>query len=171
MDKLKYDLVYYNDKRLETEADDITEFNSELKSIAEQMYIANKIYDGIAIAGNQLGIMKKIVALTPIAPFNKNICLINPKIISYSDETTVFEEGCLSFPNLFIKVTRPKKVVVEYQMLSGKKYQIEADGILARVLQHEIDHLYGTTFIKRLDSKTFKKVEKKLAKIDKEFNK
>lgn len=167
----KFELIYYNNPILEQVAEDITDFNDELESICEIMQKKNEIYDGIALAGNQVGLLKRIVALEPIDPFNKKICLINPKILSYSNKEVYFEEGCLSFPGLFIKIKRPESILVEYQLISGRKYQIEAKGILARVLQHEIDHLDGITFIKRVDDKTLKKIQKKLEEIDRKYNK
>ena len=83
---------------------------------------------------------------------------------------SVFEEGCLSFPGIYLKIKRPVSIVVEYQLLSGRKYQMEATGLLARVLQHEIDHLNGITFIRRIDEKTFKKIQHRLDEIAKRFN-
>lgn len=167
----KYDLIYYNNPILEQRASEVTEFGKELESICNIMHQKNELYNGIALAGNQIGLLKRIVAIEPLEPFNRKICLINPKILSYSNNEIYFEEGCLSFPGLFLKIKRPESIIIEYQLLSGRKYQMEAKGILARVLQHEIDHLDGITFIKRVNEKTRIKIQKKLEEIDKKFNK
>ncbi|MCX8057820.1 MAG: peptide deformylase [Spirochaetes bacterium] len=163
-------LIYYNNPLLKQKIEQVKKIDEEIIKICKSMQEANYLYNGIAIAANQLGLNLAIIALTPIEPFNKDICLINPKIIEYSKEETIFEEGCLSFPDLYLKIKRPEYIIVEYELFSGKKYQIKASGLLARVLQHEIDHLNGIFFFERLPLEEQKKLEPILKNINEKYN-
>lgn len=109
-----------------------------LKDMAETMYKA----DGVGIAAPQIGILKRVIV---IDAGEGMIELINPKIIS-EDGEQIEVEGCLSLPGVFGEVKRPAKVVVEALNASGKKNIIEGEGLMARVLSHEIDHLNGVLF-------------------------
>ena len=105
---------------------------------------------GIGLAGNQIGLNKKLVVIDLQENNEKNpLFLINPKILWKSDEKVKGEEGCLSVPgnNIKAEVERSKEVKVEYLDKTGKKQIIEADGLLAICLQHEIDHLHGIIYI------------------------
>ena len=164
-------LIYYNNPLLREKTNDIKKIDDEIINICKKMIEANYKYNGIALAANQVGINYSIVALTPIEPFKKDICLLNPKIIEYSKDESIFEEGCLSFPQLFLKISRPESIIVEYELFSGKKYQIKASGLLSRVLQHEIDHLNGIYFFERLPEEEQKKILRKLDEIDLKYNK
>ena len=166
---MKLDLVHYNHPVLSTKSVDVSEFDDELKEFCYALLEATEEYDGIAIASNQVGVAKRIIALSPIEPINKAICMINPEILSYSIDEEYVEEGCLSFPGLYLKIKRPVSIVVQYQMLSGKKYQIQATDLLARVLQHEIDHTNGICFYQRLPEGDQVKIEKKLEEIAQRF--
>ena len=109
-----------------------------LKDMAETMYKA----DGVGIAAPQLGVLKRIIV---IDAGEGMIALINPKIISETGEQIEIE-GCLSLPGVWGEVKRPARLVVETLNASGKKITIESEGMLARVLSHEIDHLNGILF-------------------------
>lgn len=78
------------------------------------------------------------------------ICCFNPKIIEESDEQVIFSEGCLSFPQLFLKIKRPERVMVKYQNADGDEISAHFDGLAARVFQHEMDHMNGTTYLNRV---------------------
>jgi len=101
---------------------------------------------GVGLAAPQVGSDLRICT---IKIGDEIYILINPKIKSSSRKTDIFEEGCLSFPGKFFPIERPLKVKVQARDLEGKKIKIKADGLLARVLQHEIDHLEGTLVIDR----------------------
>ena len=135
---------------------------NKLKNIQEEdIKIANKMMEvmnkapGIGLAANQVGILKQIVTINFEDKENNkqtNYILFNPSIINYSKETTVMEEGCLSLPEQYADVERPKKITIEY--IDEKKRLIirEVDGYESRILQHEIDHLSGKLFIDYLSS-------------------
>jgi len=100
--------------------------------------------NGIGLAANQIGILKRVFAirLKDQVPF----CMFNPHVVQYDNETILDEEGCLSFPNLWLKVSRPKSITAGYLDRSGNKCIIELTGIDARCFLHELDHLNGVCF-------------------------
>ena len=146
-----------------------------LKNIEkEDLIIANEMMEiminapGVGLAANQIGVLKKIVTINiqdEENKINKKYILFNPKIISYSKDTEIMEEGCLSLPKQYAEIERPKKINLEY--LSDKKKLIkrEVSGIEARVLQHEIDHLSGKLFIDYLSSLKRNIILKKVKKL------
>lgn len=125
--------------------------------------------DGIGLAANQVGspLSLTVIDISPMKGYEKTkpLTLINPKILYYSDEETDYEEGCLSLPNLRDTVIRPDAIQVRYMDENMKEHTIEADGLLARVLQHEIDHLNGIYFSDRLSSIRKTLIQSKLKKI------
>ena len=146
-----------------------------LKNIEkEDLIIANEMMEiminapGVGLAANQIGVLKKIVTINIQDEENKidkKYILFNPKIISYSKDTEIMEEGCLSLPKQYAEIERPKKINLEY--LSDKKKLIkrEVSGIEARVLQHEIDHLSGKLFVDYLSSLKRNIIIKKVKKL------
>ena len=134
----------------------------KLENIKEEdIKIANKMMEvmkkapGIGLAANQVGILKQIVTINfDDKEKNKiaNYILFNPSIIKYSKETIVMEEGCLSLPEQYADVERPKKITIEYIDKNKKLITREVDGFEARILQHEIDHLSGKLFVDYLSS-------------------
>ena len=111
-------------------------------------------FDGLGLAGVQVGVLKRIIVIDLYDDVSK-FCLINPEIVETSKETVELEEGCLSYPNQFGKVVRFTKVKVKALDLDGKKVTLEAEGLLAQALQHEIDHLNGQTFKEKILPGTF----------------
>lgn len=127
------------------------------RDLAETM-IANK---GLGLSANQVGIPYRVCCITG----NPIRVMFNPKIVSQSDEQVVMEEGCLSFPGLFIKVKRPATVRVRYTQANGQTITEEFAGLTARVVLHEIDHLDGITFIQRANKFHLEQAKKKRKKV------
>ncbi|MDD5760599.1 MAG: peptide deformylase [Candidatus Pacebacteria bacterium] len=122
----------------------VQKIDAGIRNLVSQMIETMKLNNGVGLAAIQTENSLRIV----VCEVNDKIyALINPEIIKTSSETEVFEEGCLSIPNLFGDVERPEKVTVKATNLDGKKIKIKAFGLLSRVLQHEIDHLDGILFI------------------------
>ncbi len=133
--------------------DDIQDIDSDLEKLANDMFETMYIADGIGLAANQVGVSKSLIVIDTSAATKKNdpkYILINPQILETSEETNEYQEGCLSVPKFFEDVIRPKKIKVRFWDLKGKEFNIEADETLARVMQHEIDHLNGILFYERL---------------------
>ncbi len=123
---------------------------------------------GVGLAANQVGILKQIVTINfEDKEKNKktNYILFNPKIIQYSEETVVMEEGCLSLPDQYADVERPKEIILEYMDENEKILKKKIDGFEARILQHEIDHLSGKLFVDYLSSLKRNVLIKKVKKL------
>lgn len=116
---------------------------------------------GVGLAAPQLGIKKRIFIM---GNFTKLVACINPKIVSLSDERENDLEGCLSFPDLFMKVKRPATAVVQYHTISGELVERELTGFECRVFLHEYDHLIGVTFDQRVGNLSFKMAKDKRKK-------
>lgn len=116
-----------------------------IKDMFETMYHSN----GIGLAAIQIGIPRRAIVLDVSSKDDEKtpMCFINPKIKKLSDERSTYEEGCLSIPNTFIQIERPKTCLVEYIDLEGKKKELECDGLLSTCIQHECNHLDGKLII------------------------
>ena len=129
-----------------------------LSRLIDDMFETMHNANGIGLAANQVGANKQIfvVDISKVEDYEdtKPLALINPKIISKSDETVVFEEGCLSIPDQREDVVRPKRITIEFQDKDLNTHTIEADDLLARVMQHEYDHLLGILFTDLVDEET-----------------
>ena len=149
----------------------------KLKSISiEDIKIANHMMEamlkapGVGLAANQVGILKQIVTINFEDKENNkkiNYILFNPSIIQYSKETILMEEGCLSLPDQYADVERPKEIILEYMDEKEKVIKKQLDGYEARILQHEIDHLSGKLFVDYLSSLKRNMLIKKVKKIQK----
>ena len=124
------------------------EIRKLVDDMADSMYAA----DGIGLAAVQIGVPKRVIVIDLDQKEGKKNprAFINPKIIWASEEMAVFEEGCLSVPEIWDDVERPARIKAEYLDRDGKKQMLEADGLLATCLQHEMDHLNGVLFIDHL---------------------
>ena len=136
-----------------------------VNDLFETMYNSN----GIGLAAVQVGILKRILVIdVSTKEEEKNpLCFINPVIKKISDEKSVYEEGCLSIPDTFIEIERPKICEVEYINLDGKLKNIKCDGLLSTCLQHEINHLDGKLIIDHLSKLKKDMIIKKISKIKK----
>ena len=133
-----------------------------MDDMLETMYNAN----GIGLAAIQIGVPKRIIVMDISKNDKKNspMYFINPLIKNKVTETSVYEEGCLSVPNFFAEVNRPKKCNVEYLDYDGNKKILNAEGLLATCIQHEMDHLEGVLFIDYLSKLKKNMIVKKLSK-------
>lgn len=137
--------------------------NEDVKRLIDEMFITLKESNGIGLAAPQIGrnIRLFIVQLEE----NDGMVFINPEIIRTSDEQCSMEEGCLSIPKVYEKVIRPKDVTLQYMDINGRKQLIQATGLLARVIQHEYDHLNGVLFVDRLEEELKEKAIGKFKKL------
>ena len=124
---------------------------------------------GIGLAAVQVGVLKRILVIDVSAKDEKKepLSFINPIIKSVSDETSIYEEGCLSIPDTFIEIERPKICEVEYIDINGKKTNLKCDGLLSTCLQHEINHLDGKLIIDHLSKLKKDIIIKKISKSQK----
>ncbi|WHY68663.1 MULTISPECIES: peptide deformylase [Bacillaceae] len=137
-------VVNYPAEILEQTCKTVVKFDRKLAKVLDNMYDTMIEYDGVGLAAPQIGLDQRI-AIVDIDDELGTIEMINPVILETSGEQTG-PEGCLSFPGLFGEVTRPNIVKIEAFDRKGRKYTLEAEGFLARAIQHEIDHLDGILF-------------------------
>ncbi|MBS4211898.1 MULTISPECIES: peptide deformylase [Neobacillus] len=137
-------IVNYPAEILETKCQEVVKFDKKLAKMLDDMYDTMIEFDGVGLAAPQIGIDAR-VAIVDIDDESGTIEMINPRILETAGEQTG-PEGCLSFPDLFGEVSRPNFVKIEALDRKGRKYVVEAEGFLARAIQHEIDHLDGILF-------------------------
>jgi len=138
-----------------------------MNDMLETMYAA----PGIGLAAVQIGILKKLVVIDISKEEEKKnpLFLINPEIVYKSNQTSVYEEGCLSLPGQFAEIERPSECTLNYIDYDGKKKELKAKGLLATCIQHEVDHLNGILFIDYLSKLKKDMIIKKLVKHKKEI--
>ena len=140
------------DPRLQAISTDVETVDADIRKLVDDMADSMYAADGIGLAAVQIGVPKRVIVIDlDQKEGQKNPrAYINPKILWASDELAVFEEGCLSVPEIWDDVERPARIKCEYLDRDGRKQILEADGMLATCLQHEMDHLEGVLFIDHL---------------------
>lgn len=137
------------DEILRKKTKEVDEIDEKIVELVNDMIETMHKYNGVGLAAPQVGILKRIAVIDLYEEGDGPVTLINPYIIKEEGKQTV-DEGCLSFPNQFAKIVRPKKVVVEALDINGKKIKIEAEGLFAQAISHEVDHLNGEVFIDKI---------------------
>jgi peptide deformylase len=159
------EIIEAPDRRLTTPSAPVEQIDAELLRLLDDMLETMYAAPGIGLAAPQVGVLRRaFVADLGNEGERAPICVINPEIIARSDTTNVAEEGCLSLPKHFGDVARFDQVRVRYLDREGVAREIEADGLLARCLQHEIDHLNGILFVDHLSALKRRMILRKLAK-------
>ncbi|ADN02973.1 peptide deformylase [Spirochaeta thermophila] len=151
------ELRYLGDEILRKRAVLVPEIDGRVARVVEGMFDLMHEANGIGLAAPQVGISQRFFICH--VPEGEPLVFINPEITATSPELTTFEEGCLSIPQIYADVVRPAAVEVSAWNLQGKPFRMEADGMLARVIQHEFDHLNGVLFLDRLPSKKRERLE------------
>ena len=147
---------------LRQKATPVTEINDDIRKLAEDMFDTMIAANGVGLACPQVGLSIRMFVI--IADDDVRRVFINPQIISTSSELVDFEEGCLSMPGFNEVIRRPEKVTVQALDENGKPFTLEADGLLARIIQHENDHLDGIVYIDRGDPEFAAKVTAQMKK-------
>jgi peptide deformylase len=157
------------DPRLKAVSTSVQKVDAEIRKLAEDMADSMYAAEGIGLAAVQIGVAKRVIVMDLDQKDGKKDwrVFINPKITWASEEMATFEEGCLSVPEIWDDVERPARIKAEYLDLDGKKVEIEADGMLATCLQHEMDHLEGVLFIDHFSRLKRSMALKKLTKAKK----
>ncbi len=146
MAKLK--IHYYPDKVLTRKAQQVTDFGPEVEALAEDMLETMDNHEGVGLAAPQVGVSMRVLVLCE--PEGEPMCLVNPEI-EESEGREYGEEGCLSLPQIYARVARATRIKVRAQDVLGVPFEFEAHDFLARIIQHECDHLEGIVFPDRLD--------------------
>lgn len=141
---MKLDLVVFVDNKIPETSKPVEKFDNELLGIVKAMFDVIHRHNGIGLAAIQIGVPKRVV----VAEINgEKVVAVNPEILFLSEEMNEMEEGNLSLSNVKVNVSRPTKIKIKYQNLSGKFKELEAEGLMARCLQHEIEQLDGRTIL------------------------
>ncbi len=164
------DILIIPDKRLRAKSEPVKTVDKSLRALIDDMFETMYAAPGIGLAAIQIGVSKRVVTMDLAKkdePKQPQV-FINPEVVWKSEEKATYEEGCLSIPEYYEEVERPKSVKVRFLDLDLKPQEIEADGLLATCLQHEIDHINGVLFIDHISKlkrdmvvKRFKKAAKK----------
>ena len=160
------DILIIPDKRLRLKSEAIKAVDKPLRALVNDMFETMYAAPGIGLAAVQIGVPRRVVTVDLAKkdePKQPQV-FINPEVVWASDEKATYEEGCLSIPEYYEEVERPARVKVRYTTLEGETREVEADGLLATCLQHEIDHLNGVLFIDHLSRLKRERVIKKFAK-------
>ena len=163
------DILLIPDKRLRMKSEPVKAIDKDIRALIEDMFETMYAAPGIGLAAIQIGVPRRVVTVDLAKkddPAEPQV-FINPEVVWSSDDKATYEEGCLSIPEYYEEVERPKSVRVKFLDRDGKPQEIEADGLLGTCLQHEIDHLNGVLFIDHISKlkrdmvlKKFKKAAK-----------
>lgn len=164
------DVLIFPDEQLRTIAQPVTEFNEELQQFIDDMFETMYKEEGIGLAATQVNVHKRVITMDIEGDKTNQIVLINPEIVESSGETGI-EEGCLSVPGFRALVPRKEKVTVKALNRKGEEFMLNADGLLAICIQHEIDHLNGVMFIDYLSPLKRNRIKEKLVKYKKQLAK
>lgn len=156
------DIVKLGEDILREKAQPVAEVNDEIRQLAQDMFDTMIDADGVGLACPQIGRNLRMFVL--IADDDVRRVFINPQIIKTSEELGDYDEGCLSIPQVYETIKRPVRVTVQALNENGKPFTLDADGLLARIIQHEYDHLDGIVFIDRGDKDFAEKTTAQFAK-------
>jgi peptide deformylase len=154
------------DSKLRTISEPVGKIDSEIKKLVEDMFETMYEAPGIGLAAIQVGVQRRVITIDVAREDEgkKPVAFINPEIIAASEETSVYSEGCLSIPEYYEEVERPARVAVRFQDVDGAVREVEANGLFATCIQHEIDHLNGVLFIDHISKLKRDRVMKKFTK-------
>ncbi|MEI6424691.1 MAG: peptide deformylase [Lentisphaerota bacterium] len=177
----------YGDTFLAKKAEAVKTVDDKTLKFAEVLTNTMIEFDGVGLAATQVGGGLRIIALGVPLPKDENgnlkisspgeaillnrmpLVLVNPEIISFGPDSSVRDEGCLSVPEIYAPVIRPSTLVFQAQILGAESFTLECGGLLARAIQHEIDHLDGILFVNRLTEEEFAKIEHALGKLKRHY--
>ena len=162
----KQKIVIYGDEVLREVCTPVKAITPELREFVAEMFITLKRVKGLGLSAPQVGRTERffILDLESVELAHDKIVMINPEIVTTSGEQCG-EEGCLSFPGMFLEVTRPNEVVCRYTDIDGKQQVVRAEGLFARAISHETDHLNGVLFIDHIEPAEREMLSGKLKKI------
>lgn len=160
-------VLHYPDDRLRTIAEPVKKVDSNIQCIVDDMFETMYSEEGIGLAATQVDIHQRIIVIDVSENRDNRLVLINPELLEKSGDTGI-EEGCLSIPSYRALVPRAEKVKVRALDRDGKTFNLEADGLLAICIQHEMDHLLGKLFIDYLSPLKRQRVRQKLEKMQRQ---
>ncbi|NBI13672.1 peptide deformylase [[Haemophilus] felis] len=163
------DVLIYPDERLKIVAQSVEEVDNEVREIVANMFETMYHEEGIGLAATQVDIHRRIITIDIEGTKENQYVLINPEILDSCGETGI-EEGCLSLPTMRAFVPRKERVKIKALDINGKEFELEADGLLAICIQHEIDHLNGIVFADYLSPLKRQRMKDKLIKLKRQLS-
>lgn len=160
-------ILHYPDQRLHTVASPVQQVNGEIRKLIDDMAQTMYAAPGIGLAATQVNVHKQVIVIDISENHNQLMALINPQIIA-RDGVAEREEGCLSVPGIYEKVSRAERISLTALDRDGKPFTLEAEGLLAVCIQHEIDHLQGKVFVEYLSRLKQTRIKIKLQKLQRE---
>ncbi len=163
------DILLAPDPRLKQRAQPVPEVDRTVRRLMDDMLTAMHAANGIGLAAPQVGVLKRVIVVdvSPPEEASQPYRMANPELVWHSEEAVAGEEGCLSLPEQFGEVTRPRAIRVRYLDENGESRELEADGLLAKCIQHEMDHHEGTLFVDHLSSLKRNIILRRMAKTKK----
>ena len=158
-------ILKFPDQDLRIKAKPVETFDDELKTLTDDMFETMHSVDGIGLAATQIGVAKQVAVIDISPEKNEPLVIINPKIqILDPSKKEDYDEGCLSVPGFFETISRPSDIKLSYQDLNGKKQEIKPEGLLTKVVQHELDHLNGRLFVDHISELKRRRIRNKIVK-------
>ena len=158
-------ILKFPDQDLRIKAKPVETFDKELKTLTDDMFETMHSVNGIGLAATQIGIAKQVAVIDISPEKNEPLVIVNPKIqILDPSKKEDYDEGCLSIPGFFEKISRPSDIKLSYQDLNGKKQEIKPEGLLTKVVQHELDHLNGRLFVDHISELKRRRIRNKIVK-------
>ena len=163
---IKKKILTIPDPILRKISEPVKNVNQDIKNLLDDMLEAMYEAPGIGLAAVQIGVLKRAIVIDLSKEIKKKepIFIVNPEIVSQSKNLVSYEEGCLSIPNQFAEIERPNSCKIKFLNYNGEKKELQAEGLLATCIQHEIDHLNGILFIDYLSKLKKSMIVKKLSK-------
>ena len=158
-------ILKFPDQDLRIKAKPVESFDDELKTLTDDMFETMHSVNGSGLAATQIGVAKQVAVIDISPEKNEPLVIVNPAIqILDPSKTEDYDEGCLSVPGFFEKISRPSDIKLTYQDLNGKKQEIKPEGLLTKVVQHELDHLNGRLFVDHISELKRRRIRNKIVK-------
>ena len=158
-------ILKFPDQDLRTKAEVVETFDAALKTLTDDMFETMHSVNGIGLAATQIGISKRVAVTDISQDKSEPFVIINPEIeILNTSKNEDYDEGCLSVPGFFETVSRPSDIKLTYQDLNGEKKEIKPEGLLTKVVQHELDHLNGRLFVDHISELKRRRIRNKIVK-------
>ena len=158
-------ILKFPDQDLRIKAKPVETFDEELKTLTDDMFETMHSVNGIGLAATQIGIARQVAVIDISPEKNEPLVIINPKIeILDPSKTEDYDEGCLSVPGFFETISRPSDIKLSYQDLDGQNKEIKPEGLLTKVVQHELDHLSGRLFVDHISELKRRRIRNKIVK-------
>ena len=158
-------ILKFPNQDLRIKAKPVETFDDELKTLTDDMFETMHSVNGIGLAATQIGVAKQVAVIDISPEKNEPLVIVNPAIkILDPSKTEDYDEGCLSVPGFFETISRPSDIQLSYQDLNGQKQEIKPEGLLTKVVQHELDHLNGRLFVDHISELKRRRIRNKIVK-------